>query len=159
QDVHRACALPENDSGCAPTARLSAESSDIYSRSTPPSNFEIGSREADIDRSIKYGNRPLGSGRHLTALAQPVHRLMLTEAAQFEMADLKDRRRNFHGESISHEKRLADILAEQFQPAEDVDVAPHGGEVETIARANIAVCGIAIVESDIDGNMLLDLRR
>src|SRR5262249_62093396 len=38
-------ALPENDSGCAPTARLSAESSDIYSRSTPPSNFEIGSRE------------------------------------------------------------------------------------------------------------------
>ena len=43
QDVHRACALPENDSGCAPTARLSAESSDIYSRSTPPSNFEIGS--------------------------------------------------------------------------------------------------------------------
>src|SRR5262249_2675048 len=36
-------ALPENDSGCAPTARLSAESSDIYSRSTPPSNFEIGS--------------------------------------------------------------------------------------------------------------------
>jgi len=71
-------------------------------------------READIDRSIKYGNRPLGSGRHLTALAQPVHGLMLTEAAQFEMADLKDRRRNFHGESISHEKRLADILAEQF---------------------------------------------
>src|SRR5205085_6850818 len=43
QDVHRGCALPENDSGCAPTARLSAESSDIYSRSTPPSNFEIGS--------------------------------------------------------------------------------------------------------------------
>src|SRR5262249_51111210 len=44
QDVHRGYALPENDSGCAPTARLSAESSDIYSRSTPPSNFEIGSR-------------------------------------------------------------------------------------------------------------------
>src|SRR5262249_53440897 len=43
QDVHRECALPENDFGCAPTARLSAESSDIYSRSTPPSNFEIGS--------------------------------------------------------------------------------------------------------------------
>src|SRR5262249_28870316 len=43
QDVHRRCALPENDSGCAPTARLSVESSDIYSRSTPPSNFEIGS--------------------------------------------------------------------------------------------------------------------
>src|SRR5204862_7611512 len=43
QDVHRGCALPENDSGCAPTARLLAESSDIYSRSTPPSNFEIGS--------------------------------------------------------------------------------------------------------------------
>jgi len=43
-------------------------------------------------------------------LAQPVHRLMLTEAAQFEMADLKDRRRNFHGESISHEKRLADYV-------------------------------------------------
>src|SRR6201997_1798722 len=42
---HRGCALPENDSGCAPTARLSAESSDIYSRSTPPSNFEIGSSQ------------------------------------------------------------------------------------------------------------------
>src|SRR5262249_154103 len=46
QDVHRGYALPENDSGCAPTARLSVESSDIYSRSTPPSNFEIGSRES-----------------------------------------------------------------------------------------------------------------
>src|SRR5262249_13195418 len=49
QDVHRGCALPENDSGCAPTARLSAESSDIYSRSTPPSNFEIGSNDASGD--------------------------------------------------------------------------------------------------------------
>src|SRR5215471_7733042 len=48
QDVHRECALPENDSGCAPTARLSAESSDIYSRSTPPSNFEIGSSNSAI---------------------------------------------------------------------------------------------------------------
>src|SRR6516162_5383342 len=45
QDVHRGCALPGNDSGCAPTARLSAESSDIYSRSTPLSNFEIGSNQ------------------------------------------------------------------------------------------------------------------
>src|SRR5262249_21168305 len=49
QDVHRECALPENDSGCAPTARLSAESSDIYSRSTPPSNFEIGSSKLPYD--------------------------------------------------------------------------------------------------------------
>ena len=82
---------------------------------------------------------------------------MLTEAAQFEMADFKDRCRNFCGKSTTHEQWPANILAEEFQPAEDVDVAPDGGEVEAIARANIAVCGITIVQSNIDGNMLLDL--
>ena len=84
---------------------------------------------------------------------------MLTEAAQFEMADFKHRCRNFGGKSTSHEQWPANILTEKFQPAEDVDVAPDGGEVETIARANIAVCRIAIVQSDIDGNMPLDVRR
>ena len=58
--------------------------------------------------------RPLGSGGRLGIIAQPVHRLMLPEAAQFEMADLKDRCLNFHGESISHEQWPADILAEEF---------------------------------------------
>ena len=84
---------------------------------------------------------------------------MLTEATQLEMADLKDRCRNLGGESAAHEQWSADILTEKFQPAEDVDVAPDGGEVEAIARANIAVCGITIVQSNIDGNMLLDLGR
>src|SRR6202045_2271316 len=103
--------------------------------------------------------RPRGRSRHLAVLAQPVQGLMLTEAAQFEMADFKDRCRNFCGKSTSHEQWPANILAEEFQPAEDVDVAPDGGEVEAIARANIAVCGITIVQSNIDGNMLLDLGR
>jgi hypothetical protein len=49
------------------------------------------------------------------------------------------------------------VHAGAVQPAEDVDVAPDGGEVEAIARANIAVCGITIVQSYIDGNVLLDL--
>src|SRR5438067_10133809 len=35
-----------------PAARLLAESSDIYSRSTPPSNFEIGSSLACAPRSL-----------------------------------------------------------------------------------------------------------
>src|ERR1700737_5001206 len=103
--------------------------------------------------------RRRGRSRHLAVLAQPVQGLMLTEAAQFEMADFKDRCRNFCGKSTSHEQWPANILAEEFQPAEDVDVAPDGGEVEAIARANIAVCGITIVQSNIDGNMLLDLGR
>src|SRR5262245_58735192 len=38
QDAHRECAPPENDPGCVPTARPSAESSDIYIGSTPVSN-------------------------------------------------------------------------------------------------------------------------
>src|SRR5258705_12047354 len=38
--------------------------------------------------------------------------LMLTEAAQFEMADFKDRCRNFCGKSTSHEQWPANILAE-----------------------------------------------
>jgi hypothetical protein len=57
-------------------------------------------------------------------------------------------RRNFCGKSTSHEQWPANILAEEFQPAEDVDVAPDGGEVEAIARANIAVCGITIFRAD-----------
>src|SRR6476661_3995891 len=109
--------------------------------------------------SLLRAIRPRGRSRHLAVLAQPVQGLMLTEAAQFEMADFKDRCRNFCGKSTSHEQWPANILAEEFQPAEDVDVAPDGGEVEAIARANIAVCGITIVQSNIDGNMLLDLGR
>src|SRR5258705_9352999 len=103
--------------------------------------------------------RPRGRSRHLAVLAQPVQGLMLTEAAQFEMADFNDRCRNFGGKSTSHEQWPANILAEEFQPAEDVDVAPDGGEVEAIATANIAVCRITLVQSNITGNMLLDLGR
>jgi hypothetical protein len=84
---------------------------------------------------------------------------MPTEATQFEMADFKDRCCNFGGKSTTHEQWPANILAEEFQPAEDVDVAPDGGEVQAIARTNIPVCGITIVQSNIDGNMLLDLGR
>ena len=78
-------------------------------------------------------------------MAQPVQGLMLTEAAQFEMADFKHRCRNFRGKSTSHKQWPANILAEEFQPAEDVDVAPNGGEVEAVAGANIAVGYIAVV--------------
>ena len=38
---------------------------------------------------------------------------MLTEAAQFEMADFKDRRRYFGGKSTSHEQWPANILTEE----------------------------------------------
>src|ERR1700676_4358461 len=109
--------------------------------------------------SLLRAIRPRGRSRHLAVLVQPVQGLMLTEAAQFEMADFKDRCRNFCGKSTSHEQWPANILAEEFQPAEDGDVAPDRGEVEAIPRANIAVCGITIVQSNIDGNMLLDLGR
>src|SRR6476646_3183204 len=84
---------------------------------------------------------------------------MPAEAAQLEMADLNDWFGNFNSESIGHEEGPADVLAEEFQPAEDVDVAPNGGEVEAVTRANIAVGCIAVVQSDIDGNILLDLLR
>jgi hypothetical protein len=91
-------------------------------------------------------------------LAHPVHRLVLAKPAQLEMADLKDRFGNFDGESIGHQQWPADILAEELQPTKDVDVPPDNTEIETIARANIAVGGNAVVQSDIDGNMLLNLR-
>jgi len=70
---------------------------------------------------------------------------MPAEAAQLEMADLNDWFGNFNGESIGHEQGPADVLAEEFQPAEDVDVAPNGGEVEGVARAYISVGYIAVV--------------
>ena len=131
--------------------------------SDPPSRLSAWGQKQKFTSNSPYcllhAIRPRGRSRHLAVLAQPVQGLMLTEAAQFEMADLKDRRRNFHGESISHEQWPADILAEKFQPAEDIDVAADGGEVEAIARANVAICGIAMVQSDVDGNMLLDLLR
>src|SRR5262245_50092693 len=50
QDAHPECAPPENDPGCVPTARPSAESSNIYSGSTPASNFEIGSSHFSASR-------------------------------------------------------------------------------------------------------------
>src|SRR6476619_484764 len=88
----------------------------------------------------------LGMAGLLSLSAQGVHSLMPAEAAQLEMADLNDWFGNFNGESIGHEQGPADVLAEEFQPAEDVDVAPNGGEVEAVARANIAVGYIAVVE-------------
>ena len=56
---------------------------------------------------------------------------------------------NFDGESIGHQQWPADILAEEFQPTKDADVPPNNAEIETIARANIAVGGNAVVQSDI----------
>jgi hypothetical protein len=91
-------------------------------------------------------------------LAQPVNRLLLAEPSQLEMADLKDRFGNFDSECIGHQQWSANILAQEFQPTKDVDVPPNNAEIETIPRANIAIGGNAVVQSDIDGNMLLNLR-
>jgi hypothetical protein len=52
--------------------------------------------------------------------------MMPAEAAQLEMADFNDWFGNFNGESVGHEEGSADVLAEEFQPAEYVDVAPNG---------------------------------
>ena len=86
--------------------------------------------------SLLHAIRPRGRSRHLAVLAQPVQGLMLTEAAQFEMTDFKDRCRYFGGKSTSHEQWPANILTEEFQPAEDVDVAPDSGEIETMYAAS-----------------------
>jgi hypothetical protein len=59
------------------------------------------------------------------------------------MADLKNRFVNFDGESVGHQQWPADILAEELQPTKDVYVPPDNTEIETIARANIAVGGNA----------------
>ena len=81
------------------------------------------------------------------------------EAAQFEMADFENRCRNLCGKSSSHKQWSANVLAEEFQTAEDVDVTADSGEVKAIARTNIPVCCVPIVQSNIDGNILLELRR
>jgi len=100
----------------------------------------------------------VGAAGRFALLAHPVHRLVLAKPAQLEMADLKDRLGNFGRESIGHQQWSADILAEEFQPTKDVDVPPDNTEIETIARANIAVGGNAVMQSDIDGNILPNLR-
>src|SRR5258708_36093400 len=84
---------------------------------------------------------------------------MPAEAAQLEMADLNDWFGNFNGKSIGQEHGPADVLAEEFQPAEDVDVAPDGGEVEAVSRAKNALGHIAEGEGSIDRKNLLDLSR
>jgi len=53
----------------------------------------------------------VGAAGILAVLAQPVQGLMLTEAAQFEMADFNDRCRNFGGKSTSHEQWPANNAA------------------------------------------------
>src|ERR1700690_2174362 len=100
-----------------------------------------------------------GTTGHIIVLAYPVNSLMLVEAAQFEMAELKDRLRDFCSERIGHEQWPADFFAEELQPAQNVDVAPDGGEVEAIAGSNIAVGGITIVQSDNHRNTLLNFQR
>src|SRR5579863_9213383 len=51
--VLRRCSLPENDLGYVPIANRLAESFDIYSRSTPSSNFEIGSSHS-LEVPLQY---------------------------------------------------------------------------------------------------------
>jgi hypothetical protein len=106
----------------------------------------LGQRRSSA-RSIfgSYLGWPLGTARRFALLAHPVYCLVLAKSAQLEMADLKDRFGNFDGESTSHQQWPADILAEEFQPTKDVNVPPDNTEIETIARANIAVSGIAVV--------------
>src|SRR5258706_5796171 len=88
--------------------------------------------------SLLRAIRPRGRSRHLAVLAQPVQGQMLTQAAQFEMADFKDRCRNLSGKSTSHEQSPANIHAEEFQPAEDGDLAPDCGGLEASASGHIA---------------------
>src|SRR5258708_36156145 len=80
---------------------------------------------------------------------------MPAEAAQLEMADLNDWFGNFNGESIGHEQGPADVLAEEFQPAEDVDVAPNGGEGEGGCSGQLHGRGNAGGGRGIDGKNLV----
>src|SRR5713101_6706330 len=147
--------IPLQPTHHGPFPPLTASTSENHCSQKPSTDFcnKICQKQkftTNSPYSLLRAIRPRGRSRHLAVLAQPVQGLMLTEAAQFEMAEFNDRCRNFGGKSTSHEQWPANILAEEFQPAEDVDVAPDGGEVEAIARANIAVCGITIVQSNID---------
>src|SRR6266566_722947 len=104
-----------------------------------------------LEAAISFGREPEYSTTHNSARRKRAGpRLNMGDfdpslGVQLEMADLNDWFGNFNGESIGHEQGPADVLAEEFQPAEDVDVAPNGGEVEAVARANIAVGYIAVV--------------
>jgi hypothetical protein len=76
-------------------------------------------------------------------ISEPIERLLDGEIgappglASARVREHHDWFGNFNGESIGHEQGPAHVLAEEFQPAEDVDVAPNGGEVEAVARAQI----------------------
>src|ERR1700687_5209453 len=109
---------------------------------------------ATHNRVSKYADRLPDLRRRVALLAQPVHRLRPAEAAQLEMADFENWFCDFGDECIGHEQRPADVLAEEFQPAEDVEVTPNGGEVESIARTNVAVGGNAVVQGNMDRQML-----
>jgi len=79
--------------------------------------FFAGGLDKTAKQSVKRSMRPTagiwhdglraicrrGHSRHLAVLAQTVQGLMLTEAAQFEVADFKYRCLNFGGKSTSHE--------------------------------------------------------
>ena len=62
------CALPENGVGCVSTDRPSIESSHIYKRSTPVSNFEIASSQARA-----CARRGCPCRRATTARAEPTN--------------------------------------------------------------------------------------
>src|ERR1700720_3103667 len=94
-------------------------------------------------RVSEYAVRLPDLRRRVALLAQPVHGLRPAEAAQLEMADFGNWFRDSGGKCTGHEQRPADVLAEEFQPAEDIEVASGGGEVEPIAGANVTVGGNA----------------
>src|SRR5579862_48989 len=71
--VLRRCSLPENDLGYVPIANRLAESFDIYSRSTPSINFEIGSSNLGLPTTRRFTVRGCGyRARPLAPLGLPI---------------------------------------------------------------------------------------
>src|ERR1700733_10715702 len=74
--------------------------------------------------------------------------LHLGEPAHLEMADLPHRSMQRVGEGLRHDQRAVELAAQPFDPARQIDVWADHGEVQAVARTDIAVADRAVMQGD-----------
>src|SRR3954471_15753909 len=84
------------------------------------------------------------------ASPRPEHRDRLLEAVDVVLAErLRIAPEEVH-EGLRHQQRLAELLVELRDPARKVNVPADHREIEALARSDVAVRRLAVVEGDAD---------
>src|ERR1700719_2414616 len=79
--------------------------------------------------------------------------LHLRDSSQRKMPDLEHRLLQAGHEFTRHDELLVELAAEPLDPAREIDVTADDREIESIARADIAIGNRAVMQREARGEM------